>query len=122
MLPSSHSFSGRWTCRSTARIKLRSERFCFFERYGIAHGDRAAVYDASDHATPAHKLVFQAQADLIHAEARFADLRNLEHRTVAQPDSGADRQAHHVQALNREVLLDGARFDAKLVKRFLVGQ
>ena len=62
---------------------LRGQWLCFFERDAIAHGDRSAVYHASDHATPANEFVLQSHADFIHAKAWFADFHDLEHRTVA---------------------------------------
>src|ERR1700693_6040117 len=122
MLPSSHSRRGRWTCRSTARIKLRSQCFCFFDCDEIADRDWPAVDDAGDHAAWADEFIFQACADLIHAKARFADLRDLEHRALTEPHAGAGWEAHDVEALNCQILFDRARFDADLVERLLVGE
>src|SRR5919201_2802652 len=122
MLPSSHSFSGRWTCRSTARIKLRGQRLCFFERDRVADVDRFAQDHASDHASPADEFVFQPHPDLIHAKARLADVRDLEHRARSQPDSGADRHDHDIEPIDRQILFDDSWAYANLVERLLVGE
>src|SRR6202171_6716072 len=109
MLPSSHSFRGRWTCRSTARIKSGGQGLCFFLGNSIADADRAAVYDASHHPTPAHEFVFQTHADFIHPKARFAHLRDFQHCRSPEEQPAAWRILHDIEALDREVLFDGAR-------------
>src|SRR2546421_5945974 len=120
MLPSSHSFSGRWTCRSTARIKLGGERFGCFDGDRIADIDRATLDYPRDHAAAADQLILESHPDFIHAEAWLADLGDLKNGFGAQPEPGADGQPHHVESLNREVLFDGARRNADVVERFPV--
>src|ERR1700730_7222732 len=121
MLPSSHSRRGRWTCRSTARIKLGGQCFCFFDGDQIADHDGPAVDDTGDHATPADEFSFQTDSYLVHAKAWFADIRDLEHRGLTESHAGAGGEAHDVEALNRQILFDRARFDADLVECLLVG-
>src|SRR5438270_9507902 len=122
MLPSSHSFTGRWTCRSTARIKLGGERLDGFDGDRITNVDGAALDHARDHAAAADQLILEAHADFIHAEAWLANLGDLENGLSAQPEPGTDGQPHHVQPLDREVLFDGAGRDADVVERFPVGE
>src|SRR5207249_12161635 len=97
----------------------RARLLCSCGSVARPDSDRPAVYDARDHPAPAYEFAFKPHTDLIHAKARFADLRDFQHRAVTQPYPGAGRKAHHVQAFNSEVLLDGAGFDANLVERFL---
>src|ERR1700737_2717026 len=122
MLPSSHSLSGRWTCRSTARIKLRREWLCFFDHDRIADVDRPAEDHPRDHAAPALELLSQAVADLIHSEAWLADLGNLQHRACPEVQPTSHWKLHHVQPLDGQVLLDGAGLNVNRVQRLLIRQ
>src|SRR5438132_1830955 len=109
MLPSSHSFRGRWTCRSTARITSGRERLRSFDRDGVADVDDSAPDHARDHAPPAFELLLQSIADLIHSKTGLADRSDLEHGAAAEAHQAAGRQQHHVHAFDRDVLLDRAR-------------
>src|SRR5919201_2533050 len=120
MLPSSHSFRGRWTCRSTARITSGGEWLRFFDADRIAEPYGPALDDAGDHAAPADQLLLQSQPDLVHAEARLADLGDLEQRSVAEAQTSTDRQSHDVQSLDCQVLLDRSRRHSYRVERLFV--
>src|SRR5690348_11618812 len=122
MLPSSHSLSGRWTCRSTARIKLGRERLRAFDVDRVADVDRPTLDDARDHSPPALELLRQAITDLIHSKTGLADRGDLQDRAPAEAQPGTWWELHDVHTLDRHVLLDRAREDADRVERFLVGQ
>src|SRR6267143_2031785 len=122
MLPSSHSFSGRWTCRSTARIKLGRERLRAFDDDRVADADRPALNHTRDHAPPALELLLQAIADFIHPETGLADGGDLQNSAPAEAHHGAGRELHNVDAFHRDVLFDRPREDSNRIERFLVGQ
>src|SRR3982074_1115357 len=106
MLPSSHSFSGRWTCRSTARIKSGRERLRLFDGNGIADVDDSALDDARDHAPSAFELLLQPLADLIHSKTGLTDRGDLQHGAAAESQPAAGRKLHHVHTFQGDVLLD----------------
>src|SRR5467141_551247 len=122
MLPSSHSFSGRWTCRSTARIKLGGEWLRSFDTNRVADADDSALDHARDHAPAALELLLQPVADLIHSKTGFADFGDLQHCATAEAYPAARWKPHHVYAFHRDVLLDRPGQDANRVERLLVGQ
>src|SRR6266550_1564039 len=116
MLPSSHSFRGRWTCRSTARITSGRERLRSFERDGVADVDDSAPDNARDHAPLAFEFLLQSVADLIHSKTGLADRGDLEHGAAAEAHQTAGRKLHQVRAFDRDVLLDRAGQDANRVE------
>src|SRR2546430_12348518 len=122
MLPSSHSFRGRWTCRSTARITSGRERLRSFDRDGVADVDDSAPDHARDHPPPSFELILQSIADLIHAKTGLADPGDLQHGAAAEAHSAAGRKPHHVHPFDRDVLLDRAGQHANRVERLLIGQ
>src|SRR6266851_5153157 len=122
MLPSSHSFSGRWTCRSTARIKLGRERLRAFDGDGVADADGSAPDHSRYHPAPALELLLQPLPDLIHPKTGLANRGDLQHGTSAKAYPAAGRQLHDVDAFHRDVLLDRAGQDTNRVERFLVGE
>src|ERR1700704_2880970 len=111
MLPSSHSFSGRWTCRSTARIKLGREGLRSFDGDGVADTDGSALDHARDHPPPSLELLLQPLADLIHPKTWFANRGDLQHSAPAEAHPAAGRKLHDVHAFDRDVLLDRAGED-----------
>src|SRR3989442_11140347 len=119
MLPSSHSFRGRWTCRSTARITSGCERLRSFDRNGVADVDDSALDHDRDHAAPSFELLLQSVADLIHSKTGLADRGDLDHRAAAEAHPAAGRKPHHVHPFDRHVLLDGAGKNANRVERLL---
>src|SRR6059058_2174419 len=122
MLPSSYSFRGRWTCRSTARITSGRERLRSFDRDGVADVDDSAPDHARDHSPPSFELILQSIADLIHAKTGFADCGDLQHGAAAKAHPAAGRKPHHVNPFDRDVLLDRAGQHANRVERLLIGQ
>src|SRR5712692_11907509 len=122
MLPSSHSFSGRWTCRSTARIKLGRERLRAFDGDGVPDAYGSAPDHTRHHAPPALELLLQPLPDLIHPKTGLANRGDLEHGAPAKAHQGAFRELHHVDAFHCDVLLDRAGEDTNRVERFLVGE
>src|SRR5438105_15915630 len=102
MLPSSHSFRGRWTCRSTARITSGRERLRSFDRDGVADVDDSAPDHARDHAPPAFELLLQTVADLIHSKTGLADRGDLEYDAAAEPHQAPGLKLHPVRACDRD--------------------
>src|SRR5260370_19404729 len=122
MLPSSHSFRGRWTCRSTARIKLGRERLRLFDGDRVSDIDRPALDHPRDHAPPSVELAAQALPDLVHPKTGLADRGYLQHGTPAEAHPRAGRQPHDVDAYDGDVLLDRAGEHPYRVERLLVGE
>src|SRR6267143_3519172 len=116
MLPSSHSFRGRWTCRSTARITLGRERLRSFDRDGVADVDDSALDDARDHAPPPLELLLQSVANFIHSKTGLADGGDLEDGAAAEAHPAAGGEQHYVDAFDRDVLLDCAGEDTNRVE------
>src|SRR2546430_15258943 len=117
MLPSSHSLSGRWTCRSIARIKLRGERLRLLDANGVADSDGSPLDNARQHASPALELDAQAIPDLVHPKTGLADCGDLQHGAPAEAQPRTGRESHDVHPFYGHVLLDGARQDRDRVER-----
>src|SRR5438445_13207770 len=96
MLPSSHSLSGRWTCRSIARIKLRGERLRLLDADGVADSDGSPLDNARQHASPALELAAQAIPDLVPPKTGLADRGDLQHGAPAQAQPRTARASHDV--------------------------
>src|SRR5260370_9269351 len=111
MLPSSHSFSGRWTCRSTARIKLGREWLRAFDGDGVPDADGSAPDHTRHHAPPALELLLQPLPDLIHPEAGLANRGDLQDGASAKAHPAAGRHLHDAAAFTRSVLVDRAGGD-----------
>src|ERR1700694_2606249 len=98
MLPSSHSGTGRWTCRSIALAatsgagprRVKGEP-------GVPAGDRPSIHDPRVHAPAPLEFGSETGPDLVHPETRFADRGDLEHRLCTDPDPGPHRKPHDVQ-------------------------
>src|SRR5438067_12015270 len=101
MLPSSHSFRGRWTCRSTARITSARERLRSFDRDGVADVDDSAPDHARDHPPPSFELILQSVAELIHAKTGLADCGELQHGATTKTHPSAARPPHLVDPFDR---------------------
>src|SRR5437879_12523852 len=98
MLPSSHSFRGRWTCRSTARITSGRERLRSFDRDGVADVNDAAPDHSRVHAPVDFEFLLQSVADLIHSKTVLADRGDLEHGAAADAHSAHGPKTHQRQA------------------------
>src|ERR671937_991749 len=124
MLPSSHSVSGRWTWRSTARTVTSASTCDGFGAHDddrISHPDQAAFEDPAVHPSTSDECLLEPGPDLVHPKTGLADRRQLENGgTNLQPGTGL--QPHDPNPFDGQILLDGARIQFQAVDIFPVRQ
>src|ERR671935_1723234 len=124
MLPSSHSVSGRWTWRSTARTVTSAstcDGFGALDDDRISHPDQAAFEDPAVHPSTSDECLLEPGPDLIHPKTGLAYRGQLENGGT-NPQLGAGLQPHDPNPFDGQILLDRARVQLQPLQVFPVRQ